>query len=106
MAGVYYDDPSAVPESQLRSHAAFEVGEDFQVEAPLEEIRLPAGRHAVLEHTGPYSGLQAAYDQLYRDWLPASGEDPADRPVFEVYRNTPMDAAPEALRTDIMLPLA
>ncbi|MFC3181308.1 AraC family transcriptional regulator [Cypionkella sinensis] len=105
MVGVYYDDPSAVSPNDLRSHAGFEIGAGA-IEAPMEEVNLPAGRHAVLRFKGPYSGLSAAYTQLYCDWLPASGETPANSPVFEVYLNTPMDVPPEELLTEICLPLA
>lgn len=106
MVGVYYDDPSATPAADLRSHAGFEFDAKAEIEAPLQEVSLPAGRHAVLRYTGPYSGLPAAYDQLYRGWLPASGETPADSPPFEHYLNTPMDTAQEDLITEICLPLA
>jgi AraC family transcriptional regulator len=105
MIAVYYDDPSATPETDLRSDAGVEVGPDQPIAAPLEEVLLPAGRHAVLTFSGPYAGLPAAYDQLYGIWLPESGETPADSPVFEIYRNTPMDTAPEDLITEICVPL-
>ena len=106
MVGVYYDDPTAVASADLRSHAGLEVRADTRLDPPLEEIRLPAGLHAVLTFKGPYAGLPAAYDQLFSTWLPASGKEPGDSPVFEVYLNTPMDAAPEDLVTEICLPLA
>lgn len=106
LAAVYFDDPASVAPSELRSAAAVEVGEDFAIEAPLEEVRLPAGRHAVMHVTGPYSQLTDAYDALYCTWLPTSGEEPGPSPAFEVYRNTPRDTRPDALLTDIMLPLA
>jgi AraC family transcriptional regulator len=106
MVGVYYDDPSATPAPDLRSHAGAIVADDIQLAPPLEEVRLPAGRHAVLTYTGPYAGLPAAYDQLYGIWLPASGETPADTPPFEVYLNSPMDTPPEKLVTEICMPLA
>lgn len=105
MVGVYYDDPSAVAVADLRSHAGFEIASG-PIDPPLEQVNLPAGRHAVLRFKGPYSGLPAAYEQLYRNWLPGSGETPADSPVFEVYLNTPMDVAPEELLTEICVPLA
>ncbi len=105
MVGVYYDDPSAVTATDLRSHAGFEI-DSGPIDPPLEQVNLPAGRHAVLRFQGPYSGLPAAYEQLYRNWLPGSGETPADSPVFEVYLNTPMNVAPEELLTEICLPLA
>ncbi len=105
MIAVFYDDPQTVPVPDLRSHAAFEVTGDTFLEEPLEEITLAPGRQAVLTYRGPYAGLPAAYDQLFGVWLPASGEEPADAPSFEVYLNTPMDTAPDDLVTELHLPL-
>jgi AraC family transcriptional regulator len=106
MVGVYYDDPAATAAADLRSNAGAIVGEEFPLAAPLEQVRLPAGRHAVLTFTGPYAGLPAAYDQLYGNWLPESGEEPADTPPFEVYLNSPMDTPQDKLVTEICIPLA
>ncbi len=105
MVAIFYDDPSAVAKAELRSHAGVVVGDHVSLPDPLEEVRLPAGRHAVMHFRGPYAGLPAAYDTLYGSWLPSSGEEPADAPPFEIYHNTPMDTAPEDLRTDICIPL-
>ncbi len=77
---------------------------DFVIAAPLVEIRLPAGRAAVLHHQGPYSTL-AACDQLYCDRLPKSAQEPGDTPVYEVDLNSPAVTAPEASRTEICLTL-
>lgn len=105
MVGVYYDSPADVKPADLRSHAGLECPADMILDPPLEEVRLPAGRLAVLTFTGPYAGLPAAYDQLLGVWLPPSGEVPADSPMFEVYLNSPMDTAPEDLVTEVCLPL-
>ncbi|MCB6177883.1 AraC family transcriptional regulator [Rhodobacter sp. Har01] len=106
MIAVYYDDPSATPSDKLRSHAGFELSPQApRMAAPIETVNLPAGRRAVLTHTGPYAGLQAGYDQLYSIWLPKSGEEPADVPPFEVYLNSPVDTPPDKLVTEICLPL-
>lgn len=105
MIAAYYDSPADVAPADLRSHAGFEVPPGLALAAPLEELRMPGGRHAVLTFKGPYAGLQAAYDQLFGLWLPKSGETPADSPVFEIYLNTPMDTAPADLVTEICLPL-
>lgn len=105
MVGVYYDNPADVKPADLRSHAGFEVGPEFTMSPPLEEVLVPGGRHAVLTYRGPYAGLQGAYDQLFGIWLPGSGETPADSPVLEIYLNTPMDTAPADLVTEICLPL-
>ncbi len=105
MVAVFYNDPSETAPADLRSHAAFEFPEAVPLDPPLEVVTLPAGRHAVLTYTGPYTGLPAAYDQLYQTWLPASGETPADTPAFEIYLNSPMDVPQDKLVTELCLPL-
>ena len=106
MVGVYYDDPSAVAADALRSHAGLIFDDQIALPKGLEEVRLPAGKTAMLRFTGPYSGLPAAYDYLYGVWLPASGLEAANAPAFEVYLNTPMDTSPEDLITELHLPVA
>jgi len=105
MVAVFYDDPSVTPVAELRSHAGFEILGDTPLATPLDTVTLPAGPHAVLTYTGPYAGLPAAYDQLYAVSLPKSGREPADLPPFEIYRNSPMDVAPDALITEICVAL-
>ncbi|MGB8813083.1 MAG: AraC family transcriptional regulator [Paracoccaceae bacterium] len=106
MVGVFYDDPSATPAAELRSHAGMVFAEGVPLNPPVEVVILPPGRHAVLTYKGPYAGLPAAYDHLYCNWLPTSGAEPANSPVFEVYLNSPMDTAPEDLITELCLTLA
>jgi AraC family transcriptional regulator len=108
MLGIYYDDPDATPEAQLRSKACFVPGSDaasVDAAAPVERITVAGGEYAVLLHTGPYADLKAAYQWLYGDWLRHSGREAADAPPFELYLNTPADAAPADLRTELFLPL-
>ncbi|PTX57335.1 AraC family transcriptional regulator [Litoreibacter ponti] len=105
MAGLYYDDPAATPEAELRSHAGILVGEDFEMFEEVEEITIPAGKMAVMHYKGSYSGLMAAYQYLYGVWLPESGEEPGDSAPMEVYLNDPKEVAPEELLTDVCVPL-
>ncbi|MEO0912819.1 MAG: AraC family transcriptional regulator [Pseudomonadota bacterium] len=105
MMGLYYDDPKAVPEAELQSHAGVVVGDAAHVPEGLDTVEVAGGRVAVMHHKGPYAGLKAAYDYLYGEWLPASGEEPRDAPAMEVYLNNPMDTAPDELLTDVCLPL-
>ena len=105
MVGIYYDDPSTVPEAELRSHASVELADDLVVPNTLEEVFIEGGESAVLMMKGAYSGLQEAYTWLYGQWLPQSGRMPADQPSYEVYMNSPMDTAPADLLTQIYVPL-
>jgi len=105
MVGVYYDDPHAVAEADLKSHAGVVVEDDFDMPDDLEDIRATGGKVAVMHYKGPYAGLQAAYDYMYGVWLPESGEEPGDAPPHEVYLNAPQDTAPDDLLTDVVVPL-
>lgn len=104
MIAVYYDNPDDTAEEDLRSFAgASFCGE--QAPEDLAGLNLQGGHTAVLTYKGPYSGLHAAYQSLFGNWLPTSGEEPADRPCYEIYLNDPRVTAPEDLLTEICLPL-
>lgn len=106
LVGIYFDDPTEVPVEKLRSAAGLTVGD---AEIPdgngFEPFTLDSGKHAILRHVGPYSDLAGSYQWLYGAWLPQSGEEAADRPCFEIYRNDPANTAPAELLTDIHMPL-
>lgn len=103
---LYHDDPAAVAPEDLTAHVGFEVPADAVLPDGIERITLPAGREAVAIHEGSYDGLPGTWNAVYGDWLPASGEAPAAHPPYERYLNTPMDTAPDDLRTEICVPLA
>ncbi len=105
MIAVFYDDPATVPEPALRSRAGIIVADSFAIPDPFVDMTIAAGPYAVMTYKGPYAGLPAAYDFLYGEWLPESGAEPGDRPVFERYLNTPMDTAQDDLLTEVCLPL-
>lgn len=106
MKGLFYSDPTSVPEAELQSAAGIMVPDaSFPIEAPLQRAELRGGDYAVLRHKGPYSDMKAAYDWLYGEWLVQSGREAADAPVFEDYLNNPREVPPTELLTDICLPL-
>ena len=102
--GVYYDDVSEKPAEELKSHAGVILN---GIDAPdgTDAIELAGGRSAVLTLNGPYSGLPAAWDHLYANWLVNSGEVPADVAPYEIYLNDPTNTAPDDLITEIVVPL-
>lgn len=102
--GIYFHNPESVPEAELRSLAGAELRTE-DVPQGLEGHRIAEGRYAVLTLRGPYQLIPSAYESLFGQWLPSSGEEPADAPCFEVYLNNPMEVAPDDLLTEICLPL-
>ena len=105
MLGIYYDDPGSIAPEMLKSHAGIVVDDAFEIPEPLEDVQVPSGKMAVMHYKGPYAGLKAAYDHLFGQWLPNSGEEARDAPCFEVYLNDPKDTAPDDLLTDVCVPL-
>jgi AraC family transcriptional regulator len=105
MIGVFFDDPELGSEPALRSRACMPVSDDVAIDAPLVETVLRGGSYAKLSYKGPYADMRGAYHWLLGVWLPASGLEPDDAPVWEAYLNDPRDVHPTELRTDIHLPL-
>ncbi|SAL47594.1 AraC family transcriptional regulator [Caballeronia peredens] len=105
--GIYFDDPAAVAEDELRSMACCELFEPDAVkfEAPVTRVEVAGGEFAVLTHVGPYAQLCFAYQWLYGEWLPKSGRETGDAPVFEIYVNDPRETAPADLVTEIWVQL-
>ena len=101
---LYLDSPEAVPEDKLRSYAGAQFCGKSTPEG-MEGLQIPGGKTAVLTYKGPYSGIPAAYHSLFGNWLPQSGQEPADQHCYEIYLNNPRDTAPEDLLTEICLPL-
>lgn len=105
--GIYYDDPSATPAGEQRSDACVTAPVDAGActDPDLRPVTIAGGDYAVLLHVGPYAELHKAYTWLYREWLPESGEEPADAPCVEEYLNDPRTTPPPDLRTEIWLPV-
>jgi AraC family transcriptional regulator len=105
MCAVFFDDPDLVPVEALRSRACSPVAQGLPLAPPLEETILRGGLYARLRYHGPYAAMKSAYRWLLGVWLPQSGYEPDDDPLFEAYLNSPQHVAPAELRTDIHLPL-
>src|SRR5437868_222554 len=105
MLAIYYDDPETTPAEQLQSDAGIAIPKAAPLPDGLSEKRLPAGRYARTTHVGPYTELGDTWSRLMGEWLPKSGHRVGDGSSFEVYRNTPENAPPNELRTDLYLPI-
>ena len=105
MRAVFFDDPDLVPVEALRSRACSPVAQDLALAPPLEETVLCGGLYARLRYRGPYAAMKGAYRWLLGTWLPQSGHEADDDPIFEAYLNNPQQVAPAELLTDIHLPL-
>jgi AraC family transcriptional regulator len=104
-----YNDPAETPPERFRldlcaalDRSGRSVGDD---PGGVVERTIPGGRCAVLRHVGSDDTLGATLHFLYANWLPASGEELRDFPLFlQRVRFFPDVPEHEAV-TDVFLPL-
>ncbi|GLQ94055.1 AraC family transcriptional regulator [Dyella acidisoli] len=104
---IFYDDPYQVAPADYRIDLCVAVDRDMRDEASrIVDKTIPAGRCAVLRHVGSDDHLHASIAYLYAQWLPDSGEELRDFPLF-VQRVTFYPDVPEhEAVVYIFLPLA
>ena len=66
---------------------------------------IPGGRCARVRHCGAHTRIGESIYPLYRDWLPESGEELRDFPLYFHYLNLMPETPEHELVTDIYLPL-
>ena len=104
--GIAYDNPDTTEPQQFRFDLCGVVTEGVP-DNPQGIITktIPRGRCAVVRHHGAHKGISACAYYLYRDWLPESGEELRDFPLYFQYLNLMPETPEHELITDIYLPL-
>ncbi|HET7809804.1 MAG TPA: AraC family transcriptional regulator [Steroidobacteraceae bacterium] len=103
---IIYNDPDQVPPEEFRFRLCAATDRPIEPnDAGVTELVIPAGRCALLRHIGSDDQLGRSIWQLYAEWLPGSGEELRDFPLF-VRRVTFFPDVPDSEAvTDIYLPL-
>ncbi|MCW3835337.1 GyrI-like domain-containing protein [Sphingomonas canadensis] len=103
---VFHDDPRTTPPGECRLDLCAATARAVEPNGDgVTAGLIPGGRCAVLRVTGSSDDLEPAALFLYRDWLPASGEEPRDFPLYcQRVRFFPDVPEHEAV-TDLFLPL-
>lgn len=104
--GIAYDDPAATPAADFR----FDICGAISAPVPgnhhgVVTKTIPGGRCAVVQHKGSPDDIGGSVYHLYRNWLPQSGEELRDFPVYFHYINLRTDTPEHELLTDVHLPL-
>jgi AraC family transcriptional regulator len=104
--GIVYDNPETTPPAEFRFDICGEVNANVpgNPQGVINKV-IPGGRCAVVRHHGSHHRIGDSAYYLYRDWLPSSGEDLRDFPLFFHYLNLLPETPEHALLTDIYLPL-
>lgn len=80
---IFHCDPHTTPDTEYRMDLC--VGTDRllgEEDKPMKAGLIPAGRCAVLRVIGHTDNLEAAALYVYQTWLPASGEETRDFPIY------------------------
>ncbi|MEN5236089.1 MULTISPECIES: AraC family transcriptional regulator [Pseudomonas] len=104
--GIPYNNPDTTAPEDFRFAICGEV--DAEVAANPFGVRtqvIPGGRCAVVRHVGSPDHIGETIYPLYRDWLPASGEELRDHPLFFHYLSVYPQTPQAQWQTDIYLPL-
>jgi AraC family transcriptional regulator len=104
--GIAWDDPSTTPAQDFR----FDICGAVEAPVPANPHgvvtkSIPGGRCAVVRHKGSPDHIAGSVYHLYRNWLPRSGEELRDFPVYFHYLNLKTDTPEHELLTDVHLPL-
>jgi len=104
--GIAYDNPDTTEPEKFRFDICGEVMEAIP-DNPQGVVNgvIPGGRCALLRHVGSHDRIRECAYYLYREWLPGSGEELRDFPLYFQYLNFMPETPELELITDIYLPL-
>jgi AraC family transcriptional regulator len=104
--GIAYDNPDTTEPEQFRFDLCGSVAEPVpdNPQGVTNKI-IPGGRCAVIRHHGSHDRIGTCAYYLYKDWLPESGEELRDFPLYFQYLNLMPDTPEHELVTDVYLPL-
>jgi len=104
--GIAYDNPDTTEPDRFRFDIAGEVLAEVPPNAQgVLNKSIPGGRCTRVRHCGSHTRIGESIYPLYREWLPESGEELRDFPLYFHYLNLLPETEEADLVTDIYLPL-
>jgi len=105
--GIPYSDPETIDPEDF----TFDICGSVVREIPEDNVQgvvngvIPGGRCAIVRHLGSHDQIIVKVRLIFREWLPGSGEELRDFPIWFHYQNFFPEVAEHELITDIYLPL-
>ncbi|MBL4828973.1 MAG: AraC family transcriptional regulator [Aliivibrio sp.] len=104
--GIPYNDPNNVAADEFRFDICGSIDDELQDnQYGVIAKSIPEGRFAKIRHLGSHDKMDAKIYTFYREWLPKSGEELSDFPLFFHYINFFPEVAEHELITDIYFAL-
>ena len=109
LLAIYHDNPNITEEDKLKTSICVTVPKGTKVDEEIGSLEISGGKYAIahfeIDDNEAAAQHSAAWEYLYGQWLPESGYQPADSPVFEVYANDPSQHPERKHLIDIYLPV-
>jgi AraC family transcriptional regulator len=104
--GIPYGNPDTTPAHAFRFAICAEIDENVTPnEFGVRPLVIPGGRYVVVRHAGSPDHIGETIYPIYRDWLPASGEELRDQPLFFHYLSVFPETPQDQWQTDVYVPL-
>ncbi len=102
---IYHDDPKVTTSEKLRTDVCLVLPKPAEPKGEIGVKEIAGGRYAVFLYQGPYTNLGIVYDTIFAQWLPDSGYELRNAPLYEKYINDPSRTEEAKLKTEIYIPL-
>ncbi|GAB2923139.1 AraC family transcriptional regulator [Paraburkholderia jirisanensis] len=104
--GIPRNNPDTTPADAFRFDICGEIDQAVAAnDYGVRELAIPPGRCAVVRHSGSTDHIGETIYPIFRDWLPASGEELRDHPLFFHYLSVFPETPQDQWQTDIYIPL-
>ena len=104
--GIVYNNPATTPAEEFRFDICGSVTEVVPDNPQgVTTKTIPGGRLAVLRHVGSHERLGESVYYLYSEWLPGSGAELRDFPVYFHYLTLVPGTPEHEHQTDVCLPI-
>ncbi len=105
MFGISYDNPEIGENEKHEYNACISIEKEIRPKGEIGTKELKGGKYAVFTYRGSYDNFPLIYQLIFKEWLLKSEYELRDNEIFDRYLNTPLDTEPDALLTEIHLPL-
>jgi AraC family transcriptional regulator len=105
LLGVPHDNPSVTPPERLRFDCCLAVDDAVRPEGEIGVQHVAGGAYACAVHRGPFERLAETYAWIAASYVPEAGYRMRSGPFLELYLTPPERTSPEALLTEVFVPV-
>jgi AraC family transcriptional regulator len=103
--GIYHDDICVTETCKLRSDICVTINKPILPQGEIGIKQIQKGKYAVFLYEGPFTLVSSIYDVIFEQWLPESGYEIRNLPIFEKYLNNPIKNRLGKIKTEVYLPI-